>query len=359
MRLAIGALLQAYLLVAFVPAAVAHTLGIDKAELAEMKDGSYQLVSRVPPMYQPMITAPELPERCKPEGNPRGTRGAYEVRFAFACESPLTAMDTIVLPWRREGAMMTVTWRGEEPVTRLASKDGGVIMLRLAEYRAGTGSILAGATRYTLLGIEHILVGIDHLLFVLALLFVVGGGWRLVQTITAFTVAHSITLGLATLGYINVSSAPVEAAIALSIVFLCVEIIHAQQGCPGITFTYPWIVAFSFGLLHGLGFAGALSEVGLPPSEIPLALLFFNVGVELGQLVFVFAVLAVMALLRYGAGITRESSGFPASRTSHGLCHRRAGLILAHRARTGDFAAYRLNAAAAIQNEFPEPNPHR
>ena len=144
----------------------------------------------------------------------------------------------------------------------------------------------------------------------LALLFVVGGGWRLVKTITAFTVAHSITLGLATLGYINMPSAPVEAAIALSIVFLCVEIIHYQQGRESLTFRFPWVVAFAFGLLHGLGFAGALSEIGLPPPEIPLALLFFNVGVEIGQLVFVFAVLGLMALLRYSTGLTRESIGF-------------------------------------------------
>ena len=104
--------------------------------------------------------------------------------------------------------------------------------------------------------------------------------------------------------------APVEAAIALSIVFLCVEIIHARQGRPGITFSYPWVVAFAFGLLHGLGFAGALSAIGLPPGEIPLALLFFNVGVELGQLVFVFGVLMLMAILRYGLGIRRESLVF-------------------------------------------------
>ncbi len=296
--------------VVFAPSAKAHTLGVDKADLVEMKDGSYHLVSHVPPAYQPLITAPEFPTRCAQEGNPRGARGDYEVRFVFTCASPLTADDAIVLPWRREGAMMTITWRGQEPVTKFAGKEGGVITLHLAEYLAGSGSFWAGAKRYTLLGIEHILVGIDHLLFVLALLFVVGGGWRLVQTITAFTVAHSITLGLATLGYINMPSAPVEAAIALSIVFLCVEIIHAQQGRPGITFTYPWIVAFAFGLLHGLGFAGALSDIGLPPSEIPLALLFFNVGVELGQLIFVFAVLAVMALLRYGVGITRDSAAF-------------------------------------------------
>jgi len=105
-------------------------------------------------------------------------------------------------------------------------------------------------------------------------------------------------------------SAPVEAAIALSIVFLCVEIIHVQQDRPGITFSYPWIVAFAFGLLHGLGFAGALSDIGPPSLDISLALLFFNIGVELGQLMFVFAVLAILVLLRYSTGITRESLAF-------------------------------------------------
>ena len=286
----------------------AHTLGVDKASLVELADGSYHLISHVPPRYQPMITTPELPERCALEGSPRGARGAYEVRFVFVCESPLTADDEIALPWRREGAMMTVTWRGQEPVTKFAGKEGGVITLQLAEYLAGSGSFWAGAKRYTLLGIEHILVGIDHLLFVLALLFVVRNGWKLVQTITAFTVAHSITLGLATLGYINMPSAPVEAAIALSIVFLCVEIVHARQGRKGLTFSYPWVVAFAFGLLHGLGFAGALSEIGLPPGEIPLALLFFNIGVEIGQVLFVFAVLAVMLFLRYITRLERNST---------------------------------------------------
>lgn len=290
-----------------VPTAFAHTLGVDKADLIEMRDGSYQLVSRVPPRLQALITPPSLPRQCEPKGNPRGSRGDYEVRFSFNCDTPLTAEDEIVLPWQREGVMMTVTWWGEAPVTEFAGKQDGVITLRLVEFLAGSGSSLAAAKRYTKLGIEHILIGIDHLLFVLALLFIVGGGWRLVKTVTAFTIAHSITLGLATLGYIQVAGAPVEAAIALSIVFLCVEIVHARQGRAGITFTYPWIVAFSFGLLHGLGFAGALSAIGLPPSEIPLALLFFNVGVELGQLVFVFGVLAVMVIMNQGLGLTRES----------------------------------------------------
>ena len=160
--------------------------------------------------------------------------------------------------------------------------------------QAGSGSWSDAARRYLSLGIEHILFGIDHLLFVFALLLIVRGRWMLVKTITAFTVAHSITLALATLGFINVPLRPVEAAIALSIVFLCVEIVHARQGRIGLAVRYPWVVAFAFGLLHGLGFAGALAEIGLPQSEIPIALLFFNIGVEIGQLMFVAVVLGVI-----------------------------------------------------------------
>ena len=193
------------------------------------------------------------------------------------------------------------------PSPRFLNTEGGIIQLDLTGFLAGSGSAWEGAKRYTILGVEHILIGIDHLLFVLALLFVVRNGWKLVQTITAFTVAHSITLGLATLGYINMPSSPVEAAIALSIVFLCVEIIHARRGRVSLTFSYPWVVAFAFGLLHGLGFAGALSEIGLPPNEIPLALLFFNVGVELGQILFVLAILLLFAMLQPLTGWTRES----------------------------------------------------
>lgn len=151
---------------------------------------------------------------------------------------------------------------------------------------------------YLFLGIEHILLGIDHLLFVLALVLLVDGARRLFWTITAFTAAHSITLAAATLGWVHVPSPPVEASIALSIVFLASEIMHRRAGRLGLTFRQPWIVAFLFGLLHGLGFAGALSEVGLPANAIPLALLFFNLGVEIGQLLFIAGVLAVMAGLR-------------------------------------------------------------
>jgi hydrogenase/urease accessory protein HupE len=149
------------------------------------------------------------------------------------------------------------------------------------------------AWSYLQFGAEHIWMGIDHLLFVLALLLIVRGRRRLVWAITAFTVAHSITLAAATLGLVAVSQAPVEAVIALSIVFLASELVDQQRGGSGLTQRNPWIVAFVFGLLHGFGFAGALREVGLPAGDIPLALVSFNVGVELGQLAFVAGVLAL------------------------------------------------------------------
>lgn len=140
---------------------------------------------------------------------------------------------------------------------------------------------------YTVLGIEHILSGIDHLLFVLALLLLVNSRRTLLITISSFTLAHSITLAAATLGWLWVPGPPVEAVIALSILFLASELLKVNHGQKSLTANYPWLVAFTFGLLHGFGFAGALGQVGLPQNEIPLALLMFNVGVELGQLLFI------------------------------------------------------------------------
>jgi hydrogenase/urease accessory protein HupE len=154
------------------------------------------------------------------------------------------------------------------------------------------------AAEYLKLGVEHILLGVDHLLFVLALLIITRGGWKLVKTVTAFTVAHSLTLAAATLGFVHVPQAPVEAVIALSIVFVAAEIVHGHRGKQGITARSPWIVAFVFGLVHGFGFAGALSEISLPQGQIPLALLFFNAGVEIGQLLFIASVLALLAAAR-------------------------------------------------------------
>lgn len=162
---------------------------------------------------------------------------------------------------------------------------------------AASGSRVPGA--YLLLGLEHIIFGIDHLLFVLCLLLIVRGIRRIVETITAFTLAHSITLGLAVLGVIRVPQAPVEAVIALSILLLASELARQRVGQAGLTQDYPWAVALAFGLLHGLGFAGALNEIGLPQEDIYLALFSFNVGVEVGQLLFIALALASGGLLRY------------------------------------------------------------
>jgi hydrogenase/urease accessory protein HupE len=159
-------------------------------------------------------------------------------------------------------------------------------------------SKLEVAADYWRLGTIHILEGADHLLFVLALLLIVSGFGQLLKAVTAFTVAHSITLALATLGMVHVPAAPTEAIIALSILFLATEIIHKHNGQFSLTESYPWVIAFIFGLFHGLGFAGALSEIGVPQHEVPLALLMFNVGVETGQLIFIAVVMCLIALLK-------------------------------------------------------------
>jgi len=176
---------------------------------------------------------------------------------------------------------------------------------------AAAPSALDVTRTYLVLGVEHILFGVDHLLFVLALLILVKGRRKLVGTITAFTIAHSITLAAATLGFVHVPSKPVEATIALSIVFVACEIVHRRSGRSGLTEAWPWVIAFTFGLLHGLGFAGALREVGLPQNAIPLALLFFNIGVEVGQLLFIGLVMAVIALAVHAAKKLTRSSVTP------------------------------------------------
>ena len=159
---------------------------------------------------------------------------------------------------------------------------------------AAPRGIVATAGVFFVQGIEHILLGVDHLLFVFGLLLLVRTNWMLVKTITAFTVAHSTTLAIATLGYAHVPAAPLNAVIALSILFLGPEIIRSWRGGTSLTIRHPWVVAFVFGLLHGFGFASGLAAVGLPSGDIPLALLMFNVGVEVGQLAFVALVLLLV-----------------------------------------------------------------
>jgi len=158
---------------------------------------------------------------------------------------------------------------------------------------AATQSWMGVVGTYVVQGIRHILFGADHMLFVLGLLLIVKDRWMLLKTVTAFTAAHSITLAIATLGYAEVPVVPLNAAIALSILFLGPEIVRSWRGETSFTIRHPWVVAFAFGLLHGFGFASALTSAGLPHRELPLALVSFNVGVEIGQLGFIALILAL------------------------------------------------------------------
>jgi hydrogenase/urease accessory protein HupE len=178
------------------------------------------------------------------------------------------------------------------------------------------------ARTYFVTGVAHILMGYDHLLFVLCLVLLLSGAWRVAATVTAFTVAHSLTLIATTLDLIRLPGPPVEALIALSIVFLAVEIVKRKPGEQRLSERIPWVVAFLFGLLHGFGFAGALAEIGLPQGEVPMALLTFNLGVEAGQLVIVGVAMAVLAIIR------------------------RAGDAIARKAQT--ISAYAIGAVAAM-----------
>jgi hydrogenase/urease accessory protein HupE len=166
----------------------------------------------------------------------------------------------------------------------------------LVVHLTGTGKVPVPA--YLLLGIEHILTGFDHLSFVLGLLLLVRSRLTLIKTITAFTVAHSLTLAAAALGFVHVNPSVIEALVAFSIVFVALELVRAYRGRYGLTARYPWLIAFTFGLLHGFAFAGSLAQIGLPEHNIPLSLLLFNVGVESGQLLFVGAVLLLIAALK-------------------------------------------------------------
>jgi hydrogenase/urease accessory protein HupE len=231
---------------------------------------------------------------------PPGSSDVTEPRAAFVGAAHIEKR-RIHLPGGLEGRTIAIdglAGSGAEVLARIERADGTAQVIRLMPSRttfvveASTGK-LEVARAYVVLGIEHILLGVDHLLFVLALLIIVRGAKRILLTVTAFTVAHSITLVAATLGWLALPGPPVEATIALSIAFLAREIAISWRGKAGLTERMPWLVAFVFGLLHGLGFAGALAEIGLPPNAIPEALLCFNVGVEVGQLLFVAGMLGL------------------------------------------------------------------
>ncbi|TXH87012.1 MAG: HupE/UreJ family protein [Rhodoferax sp.] len=266
--------------------------------LQERAQGVFDMQWRLPATQGGALALePVFPQDCQLLGEPvlHAAPGARLRMGALRCENglrngalvrfeglPMTLVDVLVRVDYADGTQSTAIAHPRDPQVVLGAR----------------GAEAPAVSEFLLLGVEHILSGIDHLLFVLCLVLLVPTWQRLVPTITAFTLAHSLTLGLATLGWVHVPGAPVEACIALSILFLARELVLRRRGQEGATTRYPWAVAFVFGLLHGFGFAGALSEVGLPQGDIPAALLLFNLGVEFGQLCFVAMVLVLMRVAR-------------------------------------------------------------
>ena len=289
-------LLLVFLLVhpLFAGTALAHESRPAYLEMSESQTNVFDITWRRPARGEMVLSMqPVFPDHCQTRGGIANyfSQGAHVQRWSIQCAPDGLVGHSIYI----EGLVQTIT----DVLVRLQYMDGTTQtqILKPNDTRMaveGAPSLWQVTRDYFVLGVEHILGGIDHLLFVLCLLLIVDGKWLLVKTITAFTVAHSITLALATLGLVNIPQAPVEAVIALSILFLAVELVKQQQGKRDLAMRAPWIVAFIFGLLHGFGFAGALAEVGLPQADIPLALLMFNVGVEVGQLLFIGVVLLVI-----------------------------------------------------------------
>lgn len=291
-------------------AAHAHEIRPALLDITEREGGWIDVTWKVPMRGgRRLAVAPVLPDGLVSLGAPSGrlVPGAWIERTTYRADASALVGKPIViegLPALQIDVLLQVSLADGTRHSAILRPGDPVFVMPARESKAQV------ARAYLRMGFVHILEGADHLLFVLGLLLLVSGVWRLVKTITAFTVAHSVTLGLATLGVVNVPAGPTEAIIALSIVFLAGEIVrkHGGSGTPGITERWPWLVAFAFGLFHGLGFAGALSELGVPRHEVPLALLMFNVGVEAGQLFFVGVVLGVMALLRRARLSTPEWS---------------------------------------------------
>ena len=270
-------------------------------QLTQLDQDTYDVLWKIPAIDESTTL------KVKPQF-PDGTEALTEVRSTFS-------RGVTVLRWRirvpdgLDGKAIFFSQLSEtriDVLARLVRLDGSVQLERILPVsprfvgKPSPGSLEVVKT-YTVLGIEHILTGFDHLLYVLGMLILVGGWRRVVVTMSAFTATHSLTLTASALGWVHVPQPPVEACIALSILFVAREIVQVHRGRPGITARWPWVVSFTFGLMHGFGFAGALAEVGLPQSSIPIALLFFNVGVEIGQLMFVAAVLTVIAVGRRAA----------------------------------------------------------
>ena len=294
-----GAILP-FLLLAFL------TLIPTPAQADELRPGYLELTERAPNQWRMMWKAPVkeglasratpvFPADCTSSNQARELiDGALVAESDLTCAKPLAGRSVGL-----DGLSATVS----DALVRVAPLGRPVQAARLTA-DAPTTTIATTPDRwqvaktYFALGAEHILLGFDLLLFVVSLVLLISGGWTVVRTVTAFTVAHSITLVGVTLGLVSLPQKPVEAVIALSIAFLAVEIVKQKPGSPRLSERIPWAVAFLFGLLHGFGFAGALKEIGMPETEVPTALLTFNLGVEAGQLMIVAAALASLTLLR-------------------------------------------------------------
>jgi hydrogenase/urease accessory protein HupE len=277
----------------FTGTALAHESQPGSLEMKQLGPHRYDITWRAPIYYgKPHPAQLQLPEDWQTIGQPTERRTFDAIVFHRVISTGGKSVEGKII--RFPGLESTIT----DVFIRLKRLDG-TLMTTVAR-PTKTWAVLRGerpwhatAGEYLGLGFHHILMGVDHLLFVLGLLLIVQGRMMLLKTITSFTVAHSITLAIATLGYAHAPLPPLNAAIALSILFLGPEVVRSRRGETSLTIRFPWLVAFVFGLLHGFGFASGLSTTGMPKAELPWALLWFNVGVELGQLVFVFLALAL------------------------------------------------------------------
>lgn len=271
--------------------AMAHELQPGFLQLTETAPHQYEVLWKQPTsLGNPLRLTPVFPVTCQALNAPQSEvlPQSWVWRMRLSCPAGLAgqiltiegleafATDVLIRVEHGDGRIETHLLKPADPSVTLNEAAG-----------------VHGRWTYLTLGIEHIALGIDHLLFVLGLLLIVGNRWTLIKTITSFTVAHSITLAIATLASVHVPAAPLNAAIALSILFLAPEVVRVWRGQTSLTIRKPWLVAFAFGLLHGFGFASGLAALGLPRNEIAPALLLFNIGVEIGQLGFVFLVIGL------------------------------------------------------------------
>lgn len=266
-----------------------HDLGLVQVVIDEQSSLVFELTAKLPATLQ--VKAPTLPERCQiKEQKKRSNNGLdHYLQWTIKCtDSAFKSGDVIVLPWQREGGMVTINRLNGERLTQLITSRQGNIYLIADEVFINPESNFEATLKYLILGIEHILTGLDHLAFVLAL-FLISRKRDLIKLVTAFTLGHSLTLILAALGYINVPIPPVEAGIALSIAFVAREVFKD----PKHRFKHGVGLVIIFGLLHGLGFASAITEIGLASNHLLLSLLMFNLGVEIGQLIFLLAVIFI------------------------------------------------------------------